>query len=52
MISSDKKIAIFGCKQTTQFIADFLCRTINLNHLVTIGPWLAEKNEVADFTVL
>lgn len=49
MTRSDKKIAIFGCKQTTVFIVDFLSSIIKVDYIITIGPALAIKNEVADY---
>lgn len=44
-----KKIAVFGCKQTTKFILDALGDNIPIALLVTVDPLLAEKNEVADY---
>ncbi|HUS03594.1 MAG TPA: formyltransferase family protein [Chitinophagaceae bacterium] len=49
MTRSDKKIALFGCKQTTKFVAEFINNIIKLDYLITINPELASKNEVADY---
>ncbi len=49
MMKSDKKIALFGCKTTSVFLADFLSRHVKLDLIITIGPDLAQKNDVADY---
>ncbi|MFA5853680.1 MAG: formyltransferase family protein [Patescibacteria group bacterium] len=43
------KIAIFGCKQTTRFMIEALLAQGGVQHLITISPELAAKNEVADY---
>ncbi|SMO35951.1 methionyl-tRNA formyltransferase [Solitalea koreensis] len=44
-----KKIAVFGCKQTTKFILDALGDKVPVSLLITIDPYLARENEVADY---
>jgi methionyl-tRNA formyltransferase len=43
------KIALFGCKATTWFLLENLRLSSPVSCLVTIGPELGEKNEVADY---
>ncbi len=52
MISSDKKIALFGCKHTSVFLAEFLKQHIKLDLVITISPEMAVKNKVADYADL
>ncbi len=42
-------VAIFGCKQTTRFMLEALLAQGGVQHLITISPELAAKNEVADY---
>jgi methionyl-tRNA formyltransferase len=49
MTASDKRIAVFGCKQTTKFIIEFLQGLTTVSHIITIAPDLAAKNAVADY---
>jgi methionyl-tRNA formyltransferase len=46
------KVAIFGCKNTTRFLLDFLSSIQFVDVLVTISPEDAKKNEVADYADL
>ena len=47
-----KKIAVFGCKTTTQFILESLAEKHKISHLITIDEALGEKNKVADYSDL
>jgi methionyl-tRNA formyltransferase len=49
---SSKKIAIFGCKSTTQLLMESLSSQVKIDWLITINPALAKKFEVADYTDL
>lgn len=49
MTLSNNRIAVFGCKQTSEFILDFLRDLGALHQIITISPELAEKNKVADY---
>jgi len=49
MTLSDKRIAVFGCKQTTRFIIEFLNEVNTVSQVITISPVLAERNTVADY---
>lgn len=49
MTLSDKRIAVFGCKQTTRFMIEFLSEITNLSQVITISPELAARNTVADY---
>lgn len=44
-----KRIGVFGCKTTTQFILEDLIKTHPVSQLVTIDPALGAKNRVADY---
>lgn len=46
---TDKKIAIFGCKNTTLFLIRELLENLNHVNTVTISKESAEKNQVADY---
>lgn len=48
----NKKIAIFGCKNTTKFLIESLAETIKINYLITIDPAKGEKFKVADYSDL
>ncbi|MBK6620302.1 MAG: hypothetical protein IPG32_05265 [Saprospirales bacterium] len=43
------RIAVFGCKATTLFLLDNLLIPYQVRHLITIGPDLGEKHDVADY---
>ncbi len=45
----NKKIAIFGCKNTTLFLIEFLSKKIKIDFLITIDEEKANKFEVADY---
>lgn len=47
-----RKVALFGCKNTTRFMLDFLLSIKFVDILVTISPEDAAKNDVADYTDL
>lgn len=47
-----KRIAIIGCKSTTQFLLENLISHLNIFCLVTIDADTAKRNEVADYTDL
>jgi methionyl-tRNA formyltransferase len=49
MTGSDKRIAIFGCKRATRFIASFLTELARVDQIITISPELASRNTVADY---
>ena len=50
MTRSEKKVAVFGCKQTTRFFIEFLTDELcEIDRLITIAPDLAKKNAVADY---
>lgn len=49
MTSFNKRIAVFGCKQTSEFILEFLRELGALHQIITISPEIAEKNKVADY---
>lgn len=44
-----KKIGIFGCKSTTQFLIESLRDRINIECVITIPPEKGEKCQVADY---
>lgn len=44
-----KKIAVFGCKTTTQFMLESLAEKHEISRLITIDENLGRKNEVADY---
>src|SRR5215211_7253840 len=44
-----KKIAVFGCKTTTQFILEALTENFGISQLITIDARLGAKNAVADY---
>lgn len=46
------KIAIIGCKSTTQFLIENLIGHLEIFSLITIDAGTAKKNEVADYTDL
>lgn len=45
----NKKIAIFGCKSTTEILLNFLLSIYKVDVLITIDEDTAKKNNVADF---
>lgn len=47
-----KKIAVFGCKTTTQFILEALNENFIVSYLITIDEELGRKNKVADYSDL
>jgi len=47
-----RRVAVFGCKQTTAFMIDALREHIEIHVVVTIAQDLAAKNEVADYVDL
>lgn len=49
---NSKKIAIFGCKSTTQLLIENLVDLVKIDWLITINENLASKFEVADYTDL
>ncbi len=49
MTMFEKKIAVFGCKQATRFIIDFLQETNEVSCIITISPDIAKKNVVAGY---
>jgi len=48
----DKKIAIFGCKNTTKFMISSLLEKIDIDYLITIDSEMGEKFSVADYADL
>lgn len=46
------KIAIIGCKSTTQFLIENLIGSFEIDFLITVDAETATKNEVADYTDL
>ena len=44
-----KKIAVFGCKTTTQFLLEALAGKYQIANLITIDENLGRKNKVADY---
>ena len=44
-----KKIAVFGCKTTTQFLLESLAGKYQISNLITIDENLGRKNKVADY---
>ena len=48
----DKKIAIFGCKNTTKFMISSLLEKIDIDYLITIDSDKGEKFSVADYADL
>lgn len=46
------RIAIIGCKSTTQFLIENLNSHLKISYVVTIDALTAKKNEVADYTDL
>ena len=44
-----KKIAVFGCKTTTQFLLEALAGKYQISNLITIDENLGRKNKVADY---
>ena len=49
---NSKKIAIFGCKSTTQLLMESLSGQVKIDWLITIDPIMATKFEVVDYTDL
>jgi UDP-4-amino-4-deoxy-L-arabinose formyltransferase/UDP-glucuronic acid dehydrogenase (UDP-4-keto-hexauronic acid decarboxylating) len=49
MAPFDKRIALFGCKGTTRWLADHLLDSARLDQIITISPDLAARNSVADY---
>ena len=47
-----KKIAVFGCKTTTEFIIKCLSTQFEISHLITINSELADKHQIADYCEL
>lgn len=52
LLMSSNKIAIFGCKSTTQFLIENLSEFIRIDYLITIDSKSASANQVADYTDL
>jgi len=48
----DKKVAIFGCKNTTRFLINNLSKHINISNIITISPEKGKICEVADYSNL
>ena len=48
----NKKIAIFGCKNTTKFMISSLLEKIDIDYLITIDSEMGEKFSVADYADL
>ncbi len=46
---SEKKVAVFGCKQTTRFLIESLHAIFPLTAVITIDKELGHKNKVADY---
>lgn len=44
-----KRIAIVGCKSTTQFMLKSLYRQLPISHCITISPEQGARHEVADY---
>ena len=44
-----KKIAIFGCKNTTKFLIKSLVKKVKIDHLITIDEKKGDKFAVADY---
>jgi methionyl-tRNA formyltransferase len=44
-----KKIAIFGCKSTTEFMIVNLSKQFKISQIITISPDLGDKHQVADY---
>jgi methionyl-tRNA formyltransferase len=49
---NSNKIAIFGCKSTTQLLMESLAGHVQIDWLITINSVMADKFEVADYTDL
>ena len=52
-MTASERIAVFGCKSTTQFLIESLEQAgVRVSQLITISPAMGEKHEVADYSDL
>lgn len=52
-MKASEKIAVFGCKSTTQFLIEALEQSgVKVSQLITINPAMGAKHEVADYADL